>query len=501
MIKISKNSFEIYLFKNIWKQNKNIIQNEFSKINSTYNDKDFTKIIFTDLYLEISMDHIGSCPLFYCKKNSKYHISDNANYLYEKYERFRFNRKAYDEIYSLKHTIGNKTLSKDIKIILSGEKVLFSQTRIKKKRTILFKKTNKKEDEIDDLKLKLKSIFNDVFDDLVDHLDKKKQIVIPLSGGYDSRLLACLIRKRLPNKKIIAYTYGNSINSGEVLMSQKVAKKLNFRWYFVHFNKNNINSTISDRKFKSFLEYSMNLSYAPHCQEYFAIEYLINKNIISKKDTVIPGHSLDLVTGSRLTDKKLFDSRKKAVDYFFSLNAIRKYNKETKNSLNLEYKKLQEKKFELSETFDYLERQPKFILNILRTYEFFDLYWRIPFWDTRIVKFFNSIDNKYREEQYLFKLVSKEIFYEFDLDMTRGENLSKTTAIKWVKKNLPPNLRFQISKIVRFNLNNLLNLEKLSGIELSRKKNLIDSFYEDKKTSSVHGFFLDIALNEMNKKR
>ena len=57
--------------------------------------------------------------------------------------------------------------------------------------------------------------------------------LIRLSGGNDSRLIACLCKKfGLDN--VTCFTYGRE-DSFEVAISKKVASALGYMWYFVEY--------------------------------------------------------------------------------------------------------------------------------------------------------------------------------------------------------------------------------------------------------------------------
>ena len=496
-MKINNQICKINLEKRFWKKSnlKNHIEikNEFSNISGSDEKLNKSKIKIDTKSILVETDCVGGVPLFYCKIKNKYFLSDNAMFLLNKLKSFDLDSQAYDEVYRLKHTLGDKTLHKKIKSIESGTTLQIDEKGLSKKRNILFKT---KSEENFDYEKDFFKILNDVFDETIK--TSRGNIVIPLSGGWDSRLLAVMIKEKSPDKKIITYTYGAQYNS-EVKTSEKVAKKLGFEWFFVKYEPNFIKKIIKSEEFRQAILYNFNLSMTPHMRDHFAIKYLLDNKIIKKEDTVIPGHSLDFLAGSRIDNLKN-KSKRSVIFEFLTFNSIRNPNKFIKKETNTIYKKIQKNNqdLEMFETIDFLERQPKFIINSLRVYDFFKLNWKIPFWDVRLVKFWNRVPNNLRKNQYLYLKFCKQLFSKYNVDFDRGRGVKgNNKIIQFVYNMLTPNLRKHISYFLRFKTN-FLDLEKKSSfMPLDRKKIFKGTKFENKKTSSTHGIFVDMALKEI----
>jgi len=79
---------------------------------------------------------------------------------------------------------------------------------------------------------RLDSIYKNVFSRLIESV-QGRTIVIPLSGGYDSRSSAAILKK-LGYGNVICFTYGRP-ESFEVQTSEKVAKDLGYKWCFINY--------------------------------------------------------------------------------------------------------------------------------------------------------------------------------------------------------------------------------------------------------------------------
>jgi len=109
----------------------------------------------------------------------------------------------------------------------------------------------------------------------------KNKIILPLSGGYDSRLLSSFL---INSQDVLAFTYGlskNQYNSHEVVFAKKVAEKFKFPWQQVELN--NFNEFID--KWHSLFGSST------HLHGMYQIEFYdkIIKNINPSNYTVLSG--------------------------------------------------------------------------------------------------------------------------------------------------------------------------------------------------------------------
>ena len=76
----------------------------------------------------------------------------------------------------------------------------------------------------------LENVTLNILQKIIDSADGRV-IVVPLSGGYDSRLVASGFAY-LGYKNVKCFSYGQK-NNFESLISKKVAKKLGYDWKFI----------------------------------------------------------------------------------------------------------------------------------------------------------------------------------------------------------------------------------------------------------------------------
>ena len=425
MIRLYKNN----AFK--WNENNNVytIGYAFYK-DKLYRDEELTKLIIElrdSIFNEINeftgyfaiviqegkkiiliSDIIRSFPLFY---NSNGDVTDDIELL-----KNDINELSLKELLHARWVSVDETIYKDVYQIENAQIVVLQDNKITKNRYYTYsyiKNTIYSFEELD-------NVFKNITNRMVKYLDGRTAL-IPLSGGQDSRLLLYYL-KESGYDKIITYTYGNK-NGEEVEVSKKVAEFLNVPWYFIEYTKRNCRKKYNNKKlFKEISEYFGRGYAVPHLQEWEAIDELFSKNIINKDYVVLPGFTLDFITGSHLLfDEFLEESKlhKKVIrEKIYANNyTLTKYDNnifneklEKKFGINFDEGDIEaEKAAELYERFDFEERQAKFINNAVRVYDYYGLKWYLPFWDKELINFWNKVSIKDRfQRKYFLDFVNKK---------------------------------------------------------------------------------------------
>jgi hypothetical protein len=171
-------------------------------------------------------DWLGSRPVFYNEKTGK--ISYNINEVID-YASLRFHPEGLRNYLKFGYTILGQTAIQDVKALRHDSSI--SKDADGKLHI----------EEHEDSLLKLygmnKKTGTDVFEELLasvrQYVGKEdNEIVLPLSSGYDSRLLA-LACSQANRDKINAFSYGYSVrqyDSYETVRASVMADRLNIRW-------------------------------------------------------------------------------------------------------------------------------------------------------------------------------------------------------------------------------------------------------------------------------
>ncbi len=123
--------------------------------------------------------------------------------------------------------------------------------------------------------------------DKIHRFGKGKTLLLPISGGVDSRLIAALV-KESGHKDVLAFTYGTA-DSNEMAWGRQSAKILGFRWEGIEYSESTWRGLFEDEEFASFLDrWSSGVS-PPHIQDFPAARRL--KDILGSLENtvVLPG--------------------------------------------------------------------------------------------------------------------------------------------------------------------------------------------------------------------
>ncbi|ACS34645.1 asparagine synthase C-terminal domain-containing protein [Thermococcus gammatolerans] len=294
------------------------------------------------------------------------------------------------------------------------------------------------------LKSNLRKVLNNIIDRLLLFVGDRS-VVVPLSGGYDSRFIVTSLKQR--GVDVICYTYGRR-DSPEVSVAKEVSKKLGCEWHFVEYNNAIIDeSVLRSREFEEFFKYAFNFVSTIHLQDFFAIKYLSENKAIPRDSVIVPGHSGDFLGGSHLRKLPIPKTVKDVVDIIF----VKHYEHNSYLDQNdVIVKKLQKytnmfkgKKilpYSLDDNWNMKERQSKYIVNSNRVYEFFGYKHAIPLWDRELVEFFRRVPLKYKTNKILYDdILLSDIFRPLGVDfITHGEYKPYISKIRYfAKKYLP----------------------------------------------------------------
>ncbi|MBB6461527.1 asparagine synthase C-terminal domain-containing protein [Flammeovirga kamogawensis] len=441
------------------------------------------------------VDRIRSMPLFYYFDENNFIITDNTTFL-DKEISLELEGEFIDEFKLTGFVTKNNTLVKNLYQIEAGAYLVYN----KRTHKCVIKQYFSFEREEYLPEKKESDYFNDL-DNLYVNLAKKikkqvgdKQCVVPLSGGYDSRLILYLL-KEAGITNVVCFSYGIKSNY-EKNISKKIADLFNFKWIFVEYSEGLWLNTLNSPKIKEYFDFSGNYTSLPHIQDFPAIEFLVSKKIIDYDSYIIPGHSYDFLAGSHLNkkiiNKKQFSNEeinKLIFEKHYSL-VIQKYDHRKIVNINNEILDNTEA-FSIVDEWNWKERQSKFIVNSVRVYEFFDLKWLLPLWDKTLMDFWSKIPMEYCIERNLFKLHFNYRFNNNEEILKDNISFSKKDAIKSLMKKwyFSSILLNTITIIISYTSENY----SLFGV-VPRKKFIIESIL--KKKTSINSFLSEYYIKQ-----
>jgi asparagine synthase (glutamine-hydrolysing) len=469
----------------------------------------FSVIIKKENNFYAAVDYVRSFPLFYRDSLNELFIFDSIEKNTTK--NFQLDDQATYEYLSSSYTLGNSTLFKQVKQLLAGQYLVYTNNSL----SVDFyyrhshNYSNKKEN-LDSYFNELDEVSVNIFS-RIKEASKNKTIIIPLSGGYDSRYIAAFC-KRIGLENIICYTYGKK-GSFEVDTSREVAEKLGYDWYFIEYSEEKWKKLLKSKKNKEFNFFASNYSSLPHYQEFIAVQELKEKKILPNDSIFIPGFCGDLLGGSLLPQQYSFDKEKELLnirleDYIFN----KFYNNQTigidlcKNDvIRSIHKSWIKNNISNSDEFvNYYEewflqqRVGKYVNNAVRVYEFFGYEWLLPLWDKELVEYWYTIPNKFRVESRLYNtFLIEKLFKPLNIDFRKQDEMKPSTFRNAIKKMIPiyflPALK-KIGLIIR-GKDNLLNINSYDQFSSIMYKDFDSINIKIKKHTHVNRLYALWVLN------
>lgn len=377
-------------------------------------DGHFAIVLETDTTYFVAVDRIRTFPIFLKNNNQNIQITDSIV----------FNGDTRNEaaIEYFKHTyctLENTTLLKEWQQLQAGQYAVITKNNKKYyiknyyKHTAIIQNTST-EKRVEQLKESEKALVEKIW-----KYADGRTIVIPLSGGYDSRyLLAVLKQSNYPN--IECFTYGKT-DSFEVLTAKKVCEQLQVKWHFVEYDDELLKLFFTE-KWQQYASLNHHYTSLPHEQDFFALHYLKERNIIPKEAVIMNGFCQDIHSGSYLEEKKKFN----LYNHIFEKHAIKPILSAYENNW-MGYREWLIK-----------NRLSKFIINSVRVYEYFGWDFYLPFWQKDWIEFWYSL----KEEQLLHQHFYSEylfsgIFKNYNIAIKK-EDYPKSNKLTNIKQSLQP---------------------------------------------------------------
>ncbi|UYO99170.1 asparagine synthase C-terminal domain-containing protein [Oceanotoga sp. DSM 15011] len=376
--------------------------------------------------LEISTGIIRAIPIFYMiNDKNELIISDDI----KKVEKYKKNLKLkYDEILnflSFGYALNKNTLLKNIFQIQAGEKLkcsLGEKISLENYFIYDFEKNNSYDRE--KYIVDFENILYKTFEEYLPIL-KNRKIIVPLSGGYDSRLIVSML-KEFDIKDVLCVSYGIK-NNFETKKAKIVANELNYNLDIFEFELFDMINLYDDIQYNEYIESSSLKNSLAVSQEFLMVKYLIDKYNFDKNEIIfIPGHTGDFISGGHILLELLNNSNKEN----FKKSIYKKHSLRTniKYDLLKHYKFYSEESYKNYEFFNWRERQSKFIVNANRNYDFNGYSWVIPFWYNDFVEFWTKVPLEYKFQKNLYDEYLEEILfkkYKIDFDKLERQKIRK----------------------------------------------------------------------------
>ncbi len=449
----------------------------------------FTIVKKTEKGFILATDPIGIFSLYYTKIQNDWNVSDDAKTLKNLNPLAEFNEQARTEFLAGGYVLEDETLFEGIFRIRPGE-IIYLKKDGGATRHFYHYFFPKKIYSITlpELKVKLLYKLSNATNRLLKFLNGRTA-VIPLSGGYDSRLIACMLKKA-GYANVICFTYGRE--GWETQLSRQTAEKLDFPWVFINYEEADPGNFPEDPEFKKWCDFGGNAASMPYLQEYFAAKFLKEKKLIPEDSVILPGHPGDFLAGKHLIKsigrntpiKKL--PRKILKNYFDFIFLKRKARKKLKKRIAWSLKPciknfLPEgnETFPINEDWDIKAKRSRFIFNSSLVFPFFGYPFYFPLWDKELRGFFRQLPFRFRQHKLLYdQVLENEYFKPFGVFFEKQEMKVKPGDLLKlkVKRLLLPLVPWKIRKRRLIENDNICYFEFTRILEDQLKKEGIRPF-------------------------
>ena len=353
-------------------------------------------------------DKLKTYPLLYMRQSGDWVVTDQARVILESKQHLKLNEPAILTYLSCGYLHGDMTMIEHCHVVMAGSYVkIGEEAEVVHYHRHVYTKQKKSRTEEDILKEGVE-VMDKAFLRMIKSIGDRP-IFIPLSGGYDSRLLACLCKKfNIPN--VSCFTYGGK-TSYEVAISEQVAKQLGFPWYYVEYTDELKMEFLKSDEYSDYMLFAMNLNTTSHMQDFIAFKELRKKGIVPDDAVIVPGHSGEILGGDQVPYELLTTNRSVArliYEKYYGWNVLKKkYRKFIVEYLGDDLNRTISSHdvnlaCDLFNNWNIQNRQANFIVNAVRVYDYFGVDWRIPLWDDELSDFWLSVEWKQKYYQVLY---------------------------------------------------------------------------------------------------
>ena len=394
----------------------------------------YSFVIYMGDVLIAVVDKVCTIPLFYAETDNQILIGNSATVIKDSIcsSGCSFNDSSVLEISMSGYTIGDKTLYNSIHQITAGEYMCIHNSRIHKQYYHTYSpwKTRTRTESL--LKKELTSVLIDVMDRLALSV-KNKRVVVPLSAGYDSRLIVSGL-KQAGVKDVLCVSYGRA-KSFEVSAAKNIASKLGYDFKHVNYDSSYIRNYYNSDEYSKFKSCFDRKNSVEFVQDMSAISFMHANSELDKNSVIINGMTGDYISGSHIlhvfspyvahnrnmsrdNNANLFDMAmmeyvQKHYNLWDTLSNNNNNNKIIDNILIFLEDRVPgfnnfDNMYAIFEFLEFYGRQSKFVLKGQEVYDYYGYDWRLPLWDSVFIDFWQSVPLDYKYSQKLYKDVLVE---------------------------------------------------------------------------------------------
>jgi len=290
---------------------------------------------------------------------------------------------------------------------------------------------------------------------------KGRQILLPLSGGYDSRLILSLFANE-PNIDLLCYTYGRP-DSAEVQNALAIGKHLGVQHEMIDYDEA-VFSRIDTEDWKLYERSNFLGRSLPHEQDFFALSVLKSRGLLREGFVALPGYCGDIAGGSFLKSHSI-----DVAQHIHQKHGYQARHIPGVNGLD---------NWDIYQQWLTENRLSKFIVNSVRVFEHFGGKWMLPLWHPDFLQLFYGLDFEDRWAQKAYIDVAFKYFFEpLGIDIRKPATDAPMATQGWkerIKQIIPDEVTKKVRKYT----------QKRTAADPCNLHVLYEMIYQDMKKSS-----------------
>jgi asparagine synthase (glutamine-hydrolysing) len=376
-----------------------------------------------------AVDPVRSIPLFYGIQGKELVLGDDVAAIQNELGGGTIDHVAQEEFLRAGYTVGPATLDPRVRQIEAGDFLVFDQKTGQINAQLYFSHahgdfTKKNEEtlieELDQLTARWARR-------LIDSVEGRT-LVVPLSGGYDSRSIICAL-KREGYQNVICYSYGVPA-SFEHQSARQVAERLKYPFYLIDYGGGCWQRAFDAPPILEYCRFAHQKCSIPNIQGFPAMEQLVREKAIAADAVLVPGFCGDVLGGSFVPFEVIINRPKTLLSEGVVRYLLR--SRFTLRTSPLEpataHAILERIRASVSQgntddisgfcsvVEEWLTRNrwSKFIVNSVRAYEWFGHEWRLPLWDRELIAWWYRIPLQLRiQSKFYHRYLFERLFIPF----------------------------------------------------------------------------------------
>jgi asparagine synthase (glutamine-hydrolysing) len=315
---------------------------------------------------------------------------------------------AASEFVLTRYVTRGETVFADVTATRAGEVCVLDEHGLDRRRYWTYRPTARKRGDPADLLAEFAAVVGAVFD-RVAAIAGDRPVLVPLSGGWDSRLVATELVAR--DCDVIAFTFG-APGHADVEVSRDVADALGCRWERVRYTTDRWHDWYHGDARRTYHDYAFGGDALPFLAEWPAVAELLADGRVPADALAVPGHTVatpsERVPAAWVEDTVDADDLVEYVlDEHYGLwdwddpSLRRTFAARIRAEAGLDGHETGPAAVAAYETWEWTARMATFTHGDLRCYEFHGLDWWLPLWDPQYVAFWASVPLAQRHGKWL----------------------------------------------------------------------------------------------------